>query len=163
MITISGLESKQYRITAEGINELQQQLEDLKQQRRDVANEMREITSQSTDLGALEDSTLAINQNQATEVDGQIALLERIIGMAEIIKKPATNDRVQLGSRVTLRLDSKEQTFTIVGPVEADPLEGRISDESPLGEALLGKKVDEKFEVSLPADQHASAIILRIE
>jgi transcription elongation factor GreA len=163
MIVISGLEPKQYQITAEGMEELQQQLEELKQRRKDVAGEMHEISSQTTDLGALEDSTMTINQNQATEIDGQITLLERIIGKAEIITKPASNDVVLIGSVVTVERDGKEQTFTIVGPVEADPLEGKLSNESPFGQSLVGCKVGDRVEMLTPSEQRTSAVVTRIE
>lgn len=163
MINISGLEPKQYNITPEGIKYLQEQLEELKQKRAGVADQIREITSQSTDLGAREDSTFAFNQNQATELDGQIYLLERIIGMAHPITKPDTNDHVQLGSQVTVDLDGKEQSYALVGPVEANPLEGRISDESPFGQSLLGKKLNDKVEVVSPTNQRTLATIVRID
>jgi transcription elongation factor GreA len=162
MIVISGLEAKQYSITAEGLQELQQQLDDLKQRRREVAEEMRDITSQSTDQGALEDSTLSLNQNQATEIDGQISLLERIIGMADIIEKPSDTSTVQPGSKVTVKLDGKESAYIIVGAVEADPLEGKISTDSPLGQSLLGKKVGDTVEAVSATGQHTVTEVVAI-
>lgn len=162
MIVVSGLEAKQYSITAEGLEELRAQLEALRYRRREVADEMREITSQSTDMAAREDSTLTINQNQATEIDGQISLLERIVGMAEVIEKPASSEYVQVGSQVTVSHDGQEKTYTIVGPIEADPLEGKVSNESPLGQSLLGKKVNDEVEVVSQTEQHTAMTILRI-
>lgn len=163
MIAVSGLEAKPYNVTHEGIRELREQLQALKHRRRVIAQEMREITSQTTDLGVLEDSTFTLNQNQATEIDGQIDLLERIIGLAQIIKKPAATDRVQLGSQVTIKLDGEERTYTIVGSVEADPLEGKVSDASPLGQSMLGKRVNDQFELVSPTGQRIPATIIRIE
>lgn len=163
MIIVSGLAPKRYSITSNGVTELRQQLNELKRRRMEVASEMREITSQSTDIGALEDSTLTINQNQATELDGQIELLERIIGMAEIIQPPKRSDVVQLGSRVRLDMGGRERTYTLVGAVEADPMDGKISDESPLGRCLLGKRVHEQCEVVSPSNHRIAATITRIE
>ncbi|HEX7963221.1 MAG TPA: GreA/GreB family elongation factor [Candidatus Saccharimonadales bacterium] len=163
MIIISGLEPKRYSITPQGVTELRRQLDALKRKRMEVAGEMRDITSQSTDIGALEDSTLTINQNQAAELDGQIDLLERIIGMASIIPRPRRSDAVSLGSRVRLRLGNSEQTYTIVGAVEADPMGGKISDESPLGQCLIGKRVSDLCEIVSPSRQRIAAVITHIE
>lgn len=158
MINISGLEAKPYPITAGGLKDLQQQLDAMKKRRMQVAHEMREITSQTTEMGALQDSTLAINQNQATEIDGQINLLERIIGLAEIIPDASSTDMVGLGSRVTVKFDGKVHEYFIVGPVEADPLAGRISNESPIGQSLIGRRVDDKVDVATPAGTHQAVV-----
>jgi transcription elongation factor GreA len=162
MITLSGLEPKHYSITPEGLNELEGQLEELKHKRKEVAAQLYEITSQSTELGAREDSTFALHQNQATELDGQIDLLERIIGMVTIIERPSTFDAVQLGSRVCIKLDGKEHCYRLVGALEADPLEDKISNESPLGQSLMGRKVNETFDVASPTGQHMTATVIRI-
>lgn len=162
MIIVSGLAPKQYSITPHGVEELRRQLADMKRQRRQLTDEMREITSQTTDVGALEDSALAVNQNRITELDGQIALLERIISHADIIEKPHRRDQVAVGSRVAVSLNGKEQTYTIVGVLEADPLNGKISNESPLGRSLLGKRVREHCEVVTPT-RRLAATIMRIE
>ncbi|HET8670845.1 MAG TPA: GreA/GreB family elongation factor [Candidatus Saccharimonadales bacterium] len=163
MIVISGLEPKQYSITPEGIAELQQQLKDLRQQRKGLAEEMHDASAQSTEMGALEDSTLSLDQNKATELDGQIALLERIIGLAQIIPPPESKKEVSLGSRVTIRRNDKEQMFMLVGPVEADPLEGKVSNESPFGQSLMGRKVGDSIEMTAPNNQRSSATIIGIE
>jgi transcription elongation factor GreA len=159
MIILSGLAPKPYSITPAGVEELRTQLRDLKRRRMELAQEMREITSQSTDMGALEDSVLTVHQNRATELDGQIVLLERIIGMADIIKPPATCDCVEVGSRVALNVAGKEQTYTVVGVLEADPLEGKISNESPLGRSLLGRRAQESFEIVTPARRTAATVM----
>jgi transcription elongation factor GreA len=158
MITISGLEPKQYSITEAGLNELRQQLDDFKKRRTEITDEMKQISSQSTDTGALQDSAMVINQNQAIEMDGQIELLERIIGLADVIKKPKNQDTVALGSEVTMKLDNRHQTFQVVGIVEADPAENKISDESPLGRSLLGKKVGDLAEITTPTSTLTATI-----
>jgi transcription elongation factor GreA len=158
MITISGLEPKQYSITEAGLNELRQQLDDFKKRRTEITDEMKQISSQSTDTGALQDSAMVINQNQAIEMDGQIELLERIIGLADVIKKPKNQDTVALGSEVTMKLDNRHQTFQVVGIVEADPAENKISDESPLGQSLLGKKVGDLAEITTPTSTLTATI-----
>jgi transcription elongation factor GreA len=162
MISINGLQAKPYHITAEGLTELQQQLAELKERRMRVASELRDIASQTTDMGALEDSTLAIKQNQSAELEGQIVLLERVIGLASIIQRPADSSRVQIGSTVTVLLGGKERAYTIVGPVEADPTAGRVSHESPFGRSLLGKHVRDKVEVISPTFRRLRAAITGI-
>lgn len=162
MITVSGLELRQYTVTLEGINELRERLQLLQLRRKEIVNELKELTSQSTDMGAREDSTFTLNQNHARELDGQIKLLERIITMARITKKPKTSDTVQVGSQITVRLSGEERTYTLVGSVEADPLGGKISDESPFGKSLIGKRVKDTCEV-IARDQRVTATIIRIE
>lgn len=162
MIIVSGLEPKQYNVTAEGFTELQGHLKLLKQRRKELAGELSEISSQSTDLGAREDSAFALHQNQATEFDGQIELLERILGMAVVIEGPNDFDVIRLGAKACIELDGKEHCYKLVGPLEADPAENKISDESPLGRTLLGKRVKDRFDVVSPAGQHMNARVLRI-
>jgi transcription elongation factor GreA len=160
MINLTGLEPKTYRITPEGIAELQRQLDDLLQRRRAAAEEIREISSQSTDAGSRVDSTFAQNRNEASELDAQIALCERIISLAEPIEQPSDNNEVRLGSEVTLRWDGQQRSYRLVGSVEADPLEGRISDESPLGKSLIGKRVEDSLEVSAPdGEKHQAQVV----
>jgi transcription elongation factor GreA len=69
-----------------------------------------------------------------------------------IIKKPSGDNKVQLGSTVKLNNEGKTKQFQVVGTVEADPSNGKISDESPIGQALLGKKLGENVEIRTPAD-----------
>jgi transcription elongation factor GreA len=163
MITISGLEPKRYRITPEGIQELQQQLRDLRQTRKETVSEMSDVASQTTDIAIPdEDSTVIQNQNQVAELDGQIALLERIIAMANVIERPTATDQIRIGSRITVDVDGKQSTYTLVGRIEADPSEGKISDESPLGKLLLNKKTHERLELHAPANQKTTITILDI-
>lgn len=132
MIALSDLDAKQYHITADGLKELVQRLEELRQTRAGIVDEMRDITSQSSN-SALEDSARTLHQNRAAEIDGQISLLERIIGTAKVIDRPASADEVQIGSQVTLDIGGKQRTYIIVGSIEADPGEGKVSNESPIG------------------------------
>ena len=81
-----------------------------------------------------------------------ISEIENILQNVEIIKKPRGAAKVQLGSHVKLKAGGKTKEFQVVGTVEADPLSGKISDESPIGQALLDKKVGDKVEIKTPAD-----------
>jgi transcription elongation factor GreA len=162
MITINGLEAKRYRVTAAGLDELNRLLGHLRAQRMEVADELHDISSQSNTSSALEDSTFSMDQNKAIELDGQIDLLERIIGFAVVVEPPKDRSTVSFGAQVLLNVDGKEHTYSLVGAVEADPSEGKISDECPLGQSLVGKKVGDTVQVPLPAKQSTTATVLRI-
>jgi len=85
-------------------------------------------------------------------IEGRIEEIEALIAKAKLIKSNhSANNRVVLGCKVTVKVNSKEQTFEVVGEWEADPLEQKISHTSPLGQALLGKKSGEKVEIEAPA------------
>ena len=91
-------------------------------------------------------------KNEQAFVEGRILILENIIRNAEIIESPATPGLVELGDKVLIQnQDGKIEQFTIVGSAEANPVEGKISNESPVGRALLGKKSGDKIEVDTPA------------
>jgi transcription elongation factor GreA len=163
MITIHGLEAKRYSITTEGLNELRQQFSDLKKRRTEIANEMQDITSQNGATAASGDSTLTDIQKHALEIDGVVVLLERVIALVDVIQTPTSNHEVQIGSHLSVRLNDITHTYTIVGSIEADPAQGKISNESPLGQLLLGKKVNDQFEIVMPKNsQRQQAVILSI-
>ncbi len=82
---------------------------------------------------------------------GRVREIEAILANAEIMETSTGGDLVRIGSTVVVEVNGKERTYTIVGAQEADPLEGKISNESPIGEALLGAKQGEQIEVELPA------------
>ena len=113
-------------------------------------------------MGARVDSAFAASRNEASGLDAEINLLERIIALAVIIERPSDTAHVQLGSRVSLQIDGKQCDYSLVGVIEADPGEGRISDESPLGHSLLGKQVGEQLEIRTPAGLRRCAQILAI-
>ena len=140
-------------VTREGRDRLQKELEQLRSTgRKEVADRIhtaKELAATQNDA-EYEDA-----KNQQAFVEGHIIELEQMLTNAVIIDEEQAHQatRIQLGSRVTLLHDDdgREQHFTIVGPAEANPHEGRISHESPVGRALLGHKVGEHVEVSVPA------------
>ncbi len=140
-------------LTREGRDRLQKELEQLRSTgRKEVADRIhtaKELAATQNDA-EYEDA-----KNQQAFVEGHIIELEQMLTNAVIIDEEQAHQatRIQLGSRVTLLHDDdgREQHFTIVGPAEANPHEGRISHESPVGRALLGHKVGEHVEVSVPA------------
>ena len=83
-------------------------------------------------------------------METRIAEIEEILTNAKIIESQKGANVVALGTTVELTLDAKTVTYTVVGPVEANPLEGKISNESPIGEALLGKRVGDVVTITTP-------------
>ncbi len=137
---------KQYQITVEGKKELEAELIELKARRGDVADKIAE----ARDFGDLsENAEYDAAREEQGLLETRIAEIEDILNNAEIIKA-SKKSTVGLGSRVELKTGNKKVVYTIVGPVEADPLEGRVSNESPIGMALYGKKVDDKVTITTP-------------
>ncbi len=140
---------KQFRLTQAGVDELQVELDSLTAKRPAIADAIKT----ARELGDLAEN--AEYQSARAEQDRnetRISELENILLNAEIIKKPRGDSKVQLGSVVKLKGSTKTKEFQVVGTVEADPLSGKISDESPIGQALIGKKVGESVEIKTPAD-----------
>lgn len=162
MIRAVGLELKSYNFTRDGLTELKQSVAELKLQQQAMVQEMHDAQSQSTLLHALEDTVYTIDQEQVIEMERQITVLERLINLAHVITKPASYDTVQIGSSVTIRLGRTHRTYTIVCPIEADPLRGRLSEESPLGKQLLGKRINDVVPAPCPADKTRTAEIIAI-
>lgn len=137
---------KHYQITAEGKKELEAELVELKSRRGEVADKIAE----ARDFGDLSENA---EYDSAREEQGiletRIAEIEEILNNAEIIKA-TSKSTIGLGSRVELKNGSKTAAYTIVGPVEADPLDGKVSNESPLGMALYGKKVHDEVTITTP-------------
>ena len=158
---ITDLQIKEYEITPECMKDLQAELAALKESRDEAAHDLREISSQSNTMGVREDSTFIIMQNRATELDGRIDHLERIIGLAKIIQE-TPKDNVGIGSKVSVETNGEEQQYMVVSPLEADPDEGKISHESPVGKALLNKKVKDMVEVMMPNENTAVMTITAI-
>ncbi len=140
-------------ITKEGLQRLEQELHHLEtERRREVAariHQAKELASTQNNAD-YEDA-----KNEQAMVEGRIQMLQALIQHAEIIDEEGAHKskRVILGSTVRVKVsdgDSKTQEFTIVGPAEADPREGKISNESPVGRALIGKKINDEVQVSVP-------------
>jgi transcription elongation factor GreA len=137
---------KAYQITQEGKSELEVELTELKGRRGNIAEKI----ANARDYGDLsENAEYDAAREEQGLVESRIAEIEDILMNAEIIKAGSTS-KVGLGSKVELKTGNKTVTFSVVGPVEADPLEGKISDESPIGEALLGKKVGDHAVITTP-------------
>ena len=140
---------KQFRLTQDGVDELQQELDSLVARRGEIAESIKSAREQG-DLSENAEYHAAKDDHERNE--NRIHEIENILSNVEIIRKPRGDSKVQLGSTVKLSSNGKRKEFSVVGTVEADPLEGKISDESPIGKALLGRKVGEKVEIATPAE-----------
>lgn len=141
---------KPFFLTKEGIAELEAEHKTLVEQRGPIAERIKT----AREFGDLSENAEYSSARQEQErVESRIAEIETILQNVEVIKKPKGDSKVQLGSKVVLKDgNGKTKEFQVVGTIEADPLEGKISDESPIGQALLGKKEGEEVEIKTPAE-----------
>ncbi|HVV25822.1 MAG TPA: transcription elongation factor GreA [Candidatus Saccharimonadales bacterium] len=147
---------KSFRLTKAGVDTLKSELDSLTAKRADIA----EAIKSARELGDLsENAEYQSARAEQEKNEARIAEIQNILQNVEIIKKPRTGGKVQLGSRVKLKAGGKAKEFQIVGTVEADPLSGKISDESPIGQALLGKQEGEQVEIKTPAETTAYKIV----
>lgn len=136
-------------LTQEGYEKLQSELEYLRKVRRqEVARRLHDALAEG-DL--LENAELEAARNEQAFVEGRILELERMLGSAEIIETARSGEVVSLGSRVTIvEGNYPPETYHIIDSAEADPSEGKISFKSPLGRALMGRRVGEEVRVNAP-------------
>ena len=135
-------------LTKAGLDQLKAEYEELLKVKRPAAVAR---LSDARDLGDLsENSEYAAAKQDLAFIDGRISELEEIIRSAKVVTNHGKS-HVDVGCKVTLHMNGKSDVFTVVGEWEADPINKKISHESPLGKALLGKKVGEKVEVEAPA------------
>ncbi|MGZ6005346.1 MAG: transcription elongation factor GreA [Candidatus Saccharimonadales bacterium] len=140
---------KQFHLTKEGVTELQAELKTLIAQRGPIAERIKT----AREFGDLAENAEYTSARQEQEiVENRIAEIEHILQNVEIITKPKGDHKVQLGSVVKLKANGKTKEFQVVGTVEADPLNGKISDESPIGRALMGKTEGDNVEIQTPAE-----------
>lgn len=140
----------QILLTPEGLTELKKEHEELLQVKRPEAVMRMAQAREAGDLA--ENSEYTASREDLAFIDGRIAEIEDIInGAKAITHRKGKRSIVDIGCKVYLTVSGKKETFTIVGEWEANPLEKKISHESPLGKALLGKKIGEKAEVEAPA------------
>ena len=138
-------------LTREGLVRLEAELEEFRTVRRQrVAVRIQKATELG---GTVDNAEYDDSKNEQAFVEGRILTLERITGSVIIIGGDAVNSgEVQMGGHVTLlNQNGNEEEYTIVGSPEADPAQGRISNESPVGKAVLKKRVGDEVQVNTPA------------
>jgi len=138
-------------LTQEGYDKLKTELEYLRSERRtEVADRLREALDGSP-IGVDADVEVEAAKNAQAFVEGRIQYLQSILAQAEIVDDLSKTDVVQIGIKVTIETDEKEkETYFVVGRAESDPLEGKISYESPLGTALVGHAKGDTVDVLAP-------------
>ena len=146
------MDKKQVFVTKEGLEDLKKEFEGLNNLKRP---QVLERVSQARAMGDLaENSEYTAAREELSLIDGRIEELGEILKKVTLIEEKHTGKRngtVQLGSVVSVTINGKKEIFTVVGEWEADPHAKKISHESPLGRALMGKTRGEKIEVEAPA------------
>lgn len=154
------MDSKKIYLTKDGLTSLQNEHGELTKKKRP---EVLARVSAARDLGDLsENAEYVAAREELSFIDGRIDELDELL--KEVVLITETNGRagvhsIKLGSKVTVRIDGKKEVYMVVGEFEADPAEKKISHESPLGKALIGKKVGEKVEVEAPAGKIVYTIV----
>ena len=145
-------------LTPKGFEDLKNEYKELQDKRRP---EVVARLSSAREMGDLsENAEYTAAREELSFIDTRIEELEALIKQVELIsEEPHGNAAVDLGSQVVLKIKDKEEVFTVVGEWEADPAEKKISHESPLGKALLGKAVGDAIEVEAPAGKMVYTIV----
>jgi transcription elongation factor GreA len=138
-------------LTPEGFKKLEDELEFLKTKRRsDVAQRLHEAMEEGE---TEENPEYEDAKNEQAFVEGRILTIETILGNAKLIEMKGPSNEVRLGSKLTITEvgTTDKEHYTLVGSAEADPKHGKISNESPMGKALLGRKLHEVVSVMTPS------------
>jgi transcription elongation factor GreA len=145
-------------LTRQGHQKLQEELDYLRTvKRQEVANRLHEAMEGGE---LIEDAEYEAAKNEQAFVEGRIQELEMLLANARVIEETGSMDVVQVGARVTIKEDENEtEMYTIVGPAEANPRDGRISNESPLGRAVMDHRAGDKVRVDAPGGSFFVTIV----
>ncbi len=150
-------------LTRQGYQKLQEELELLRTvKRQEVAKRLHEAVEGSGDLGVDLDAEYEAAKNEQAFVEGRIMELEMLLANAHVIEENSAvkMEVVQVGAKVTIQENGTEpECYTIVGPAEANPREGRISNESPLGRALMDHRAGDIVRVDAPGGSFTVQIV----
>jgi len=136
-------------VSAEGLKKLEAELEELRSVKR---AEVAERIHNAMEFGDFsENSELEQAKNDQAFLEGRILSLEQMLKKAVVIDQNGHHERVEVGSKVSVEQDGERSEWTIVGSAEAAPAEGRISNESPVGKALIGHRPGEVVKFAVPA------------
>jgi transcription elongation factor GreA len=145
--------AKPHLLTPEGLQRLKQELNYLRTEGRErIAERLENAFADGQDDEFVDNAELEAARNDQSFLEGRIMELEDILGNYQLIAENGPHDTVRVGDWVTVveEDEGEEERYHLVGAAEADPAEGRISNESPLGKALLGAKVGDVVRVNAP-------------
>lgn len=148
---------KKIQLTKEGLENLQNEYQDLKDKKRPAAVERLQKARAMGDLS--ENSEYSAAKEELALVEGRIQELEGILKNVEVTGHHSTNQIVEIGNTVIVENEGEQHEFLIVGEFEADPLNGKLSQTSPIGSALFGKKVGDIIEIEIPAGKTTYKIV----
>lgn len=139
---------KKIQLTQEGFTNLQDELNELQTLKRPSTVEKLQKARAMGDLK--ENNAYQSAKEELGELDGRIMEVQYILNNAEIVTTSTSDLTVSLGKKVTVDINGLQKSISIVGEFESDPMNGKLSTTSPIGAALLGKKVNDKVEVTTP-------------
>jgi len=157
MVKVIRKNSSGIYFTSKGLSDAKSELEFLKGEKRRQIAERIQKAREYGDLA--ENSEYDAAMEEQSFVEGRISELVNLLKEARVIAEVPKSEFVVIGSTVTIEMDGEEDEFTIVGRVEADPSKKRISNESPLGSALLGAKPGETVEVTSPIVRYKCKVL----
>ncbi|HEX9013081.1 MAG TPA: transcription elongation factor GreA [Anaerolineaceae bacterium] len=145
-------------LTREGYEKLQEELDSLRSSKRqEIANRLHEAMEGGE---LIENAEYEAAKNEQAFVEGRIKELEILLATARVINETEKAETIQIGSKVTIQEDGNDpEIYTIVGAAEANPRAGKISNESPLGRALLNRKKGDQVQVDAPAGSFVVSVI----
>ena len=144
-------------LTPEGLEKLKTELEKLKKQDRQEVIDRIRTAKEFGDLS--ENAEYEEAKNAQAFIEGRIQEIEEMIRRAKVVVHHAGDAEVGLGSVTKVAIDGEDETYEIVGATESDPVSGKISIDSPIGRALVGKKVGDKVEIQVPAGKLLAKIL----
>jgi transcription elongation factor GreA len=154
---VKAVNNKPAYLSKEGLARLREELDELVNVRRpEIATRIHDAKEHG-DLS--ENAEYEDAKNEQAFIEGRIQALEALIKNAVLIDENHSTDHVQIGSTVLVQTPDGKETYTIVGSAEAAPAEGRISNESPVGRALLGHRKGESVSVAVPAGNSEYRIV----
>lgn len=150
-----------YILTPEGKEKLEDELRYLETDKRAEVGERIKVAREFGDIS--ENSEYDDAKNEQGMMEARIAEITRILSEAQVVNTPKRSNSVHIGSTVTVEMGGRERAFTIVGGAESDTASGKISNESPVGAALLGHKKGDTVEAQGPTGREIKMVITKIE
>ncbi|MDO4289673.1 MAG: transcription elongation factor GreA [Eggerthellaceae bacterium] len=150
-----------YILTQEGREKLEEELHYLETEKRAEIGERIKVAREFGDIS--ENSEYDDAKNEQGMMEARIAEISRILSEATVVNTPKRSSKVNIGSTVTVVMNGRERVFTIVGGAESDVASGKISNESPVGAALLGHKKGDHIDTTGPTGKEITMEILKIE